>query len=150
MQCFSPIFLLGFLSLQCGPVGLFAGCEAVGRGVPYAASAVDSLQYCDGNYALNKSNLSPPRNESSCPFPKYDRVFVMAQYDDTQIGQFMQEALPRLVYHLDFLLANPDIKIQFGFTKKDKPPISVLPHTYINYLGMFRTFLPFIHSLFPY
>lgn len=125
-------FLLGFLSLNCGPVGLFAGCEAVGRGVPYAASAVHSLQYCDGSSLPNQST-------ARCPFPKYDRVFVMAQYDDTQIGQFMQESLPRLVYHLDFLLANPDIKIQFGFTKKDNPPISVLPHTYINFLGMFTS-----------
>jgi hypothetical protein len=77
----------------------------------------------------------PSNSSSMCPYPKYSRVFIMAQYDDTQIGQFMQESLPRLTYHLDFLLANPDIKIQFGFTKKAAPPKNVLPHAYIAFLG---------------
>jgi hypothetical protein len=77
----------------------------------------------------------PSNSSSMCPYPKYSRVFIMAQYDDTQIGQFMQESLPRLTYHLDFLLANPDIKIQFGFTKKAAPPKNVLPHAYIKFLG---------------
>jgi hypothetical protein len=71
-----------------------------------------------------------------CPYRQYGRVFIMAQYDDTQIGKFMQASLPRLSYHLDFLLANPDIMIQFGFTKKAEPPKNVLPHAYIKFLGM--------------
>lgn len=78
---------------------------------------------------------SPDNSSTECPYPTYSRVFIMAQYDDTQIGQFMQESLPRLVYHLDFLLANPDIKIQFGFTKKAAPPKNVLPHAYVKFLG---------------
>eukprot|EP00605_Chrysophyceae_sp_TOSAG23-4_P002347 GSChrysophyteH1.ASY1.ANO1.2595.1 assembled CDS len=61
----------------------------------------------------------------------------MCQYDDTQIGQFVLEALPKLIYHLDFIYANPDMKIQFGFTKKvDKMPKYVLPHNIFNWLGL--------------
>jgi hypothetical protein len=125
----------------------------VGRGVPPAAEAVSSVQSCRNSVALTdgiRGSFSDDRkslktiviasNFSSfssieCPYPQYSSVFIMAQYDDTQIGQFMQESLPRLAYHLDFLLANPDIKIQFGFTKKTAPPKSVLPHAYINFLG---------------
>ena len=76
------------------------------------------------------------RSLSDCPIPVYNRVFVMTQYDDTQIGQFMQEALPKLVYHLDFLIANPDIRIHFGFTKQPTVPKYVLPHIFFNFLGL--------------
>eukprot|EP00596_Hydrurales_sp_CCMP1899_P002572 CAMPEP_0119038342 /NCGR_PEP_ID=MMETSP1177-20130426/7213_1 /TAXON_ID=2985 /ORGANISM="Ochromonas sp, Strain CCMP1899" /LENGTH=268 /DNA_ID=CAMNT_0007000813 /DNA_START=858 /DNA_END=1664 /DNA_ORIENTATION=+ len=60
----------------------------------------------------------------------------MTQYDDTQIGQFLQESLPKLVYHLDFILANPDMKIQYGFTKRMKLPSVVLPHQVFQWLGI--------------
>ena len=64
------------------------------------------------------------------------RVFIMTQYDDTQIGQFILEALPKLVYHLPFLLANPDIKIHYGFTKQPTLPNFVLPHLFFKWLGV--------------
>jgi hypothetical protein len=60
----------------------------------------------------------------------------MTQYDDTQIGQFMQEALPKLIFHLDFLLANPDVKIHYGFTKQRILPSSVLPHIFFETVGL--------------
>ena len=89
----------------------------------------------------------PSNSSAECPYPTYSRVFIMAQYDDTQIGQFMQESLPRLTYHLDFLLSNPDIKIQFGFTKKAAPPKNVLPHAYIKFLGANAHYF-FMYSVF--
>ena len=188
-MCCLLFVVSGYLAPPCGPVGLFSSCEAVGRGVPFAADAVLHAQQCINSdkgrsegrgrkrvrgrklleeentsssddrssstanatrarglrdisnnvYNIYSSDLSESRDNSvstdTCPYVKYDRVFAMAQYDDTQIGQFMQESLPRLVYHLDFLLANPDIKIQFGFTKKPILPTSVLPHTYFTFLG---------------
>ena len=91
----------------------------------------------------------PSNSSAECPYPTYSRVFIMAQYDDTQIGQFMQESLPRLTYHLDFLLSNPDIKIQFGFTKKAAPPKNVLPHAYIKFLGANAHYF-FIYSVFVF
>lgn len=39
------------------------------------------------------------------------RIFVVAEADDTHIYHIHLEIIPRLVYHLEFLLANPDIKI---------------------------------------
>lgn len=75
-------------------------------------------------------------NEKSCKLRRFDEVFVMTQYDDTQIGQFILEALPKLVYHLDFILSNPDIPIHFGFTKQPVLPSFVLPHIYFEWLGL--------------
>ena len=45
----------------------------------------------------------------------YDRVFVLTQYDDNQIGQFILEVLPKCVYYLQFLTKNPDVFIHFGY-----------------------------------
>jgi Glycosyltransferase 61 len=121
----------GFLALPCGPVGLFASCEAVKYGVPSSTALISYVQGC-----RDSKIISGEVGGSDCPYLVYDRVFVMTQYDDTQIGQFVMEALPKLVYHLDFLLANPDIKIHFGFTKRDNIPSFVLPHNIFNWLGL--------------
>lgn len=112
----------GMFAMPCGPFGLFSSCEAVKWGVPVANNEVANVTRC--------------REGTDCPYPKLGRVFVMTQYDDTQIGQFMQEALPKLVYHLDFLLANPDVKIHYGFTKQPTVPQWVLPHNYFAALGL--------------
>jgi hypothetical protein len=48
----------------------------------------------------------------------------------------MQEALPKLIYHLDFLNANPDVYIHYGFTKQNTIPKYVLPHNFFNWLGL--------------
>ena len=160
----------GMLVPPCGPVGLFAQCEAVNWGV---ATAIDTLKYAQScrdyytsssssnihkygnkfswliNMFTNKQNVVDSKSITSsnnqintltntmCPYEQYNRVFVMAQYDDTQIGQFMQESLPKLVYHLEFLLANPDIKILYGFTKKPSVPAFVLPFYYFKWLGLY-------------
>ena len=121
----------GFLALPCGPFGLFASCEAVKYGVPSSNALVSSAQGCRDSNAISGTD-----GNSSCPFITHDRVFVMTQYDDTQIGQFILEALPKLVYHLDFLLANPDVKIHYGFTKRASIPTFVLPHNIFNWLGL--------------
>jgi len=115
------------LALPCGPFGLLSSCEAVNWGLATANA-----------YLPNATACRQPQNGliDECPLPRHQRVFVLTQYDDTQIGQFMQEALPKLVFHLDFLLANPDIKIHFGFTKQPTVPDYVLPHMYFNFLGL--------------
>eukprot|EP01041_Mallomonas_annulata_P011558 gene11558-24171_t len=40
-----------------------------------------------------------------------DRVFVVAEADDTHVYHVHLEIMPRIIYHKDFLLANPDIMI---------------------------------------
>ena len=113
----------GMFGLPCGPFGLFASCEAVKWGVPAANATISSVELC--------------RNHpESCPYPKVERLFVLTQYDDTQIGQFMQEALPKLIYHLDFLYANPEVRIHYGFTKQPTVPNFVLPHYFFRWLKL--------------
>lgn len=59
------------------------------------------------------------RRSSTCPLPRVESpVFTIAQLDDTQIGQFMLESLPRLLANYDMLMKNPKIKIHFGFSSK--------------------------------
>ena len=123
----------GFLALPCGPLGLFASCESVKYGVPSSTALIDSIQACRNANSVYENGAI---GDEKCPFPIHDRVFVMTQYDDTQIGQFVQEALPKLVYNLDFILANPDIKIHFGFTKQKTIPNFVLPNNIFNWLGL--------------
>ena len=115
----------GMIALPCGPFGLFTSCEAVKWGVPSTAASVHSAEECrkrDG--------------ESSCPLRKYQKVFIGSQYDDTQIGQFILEDLPKIVFHLDYLRSNPDVKIHYGFSKLDEIPKFVLPHLYFKWLGL--------------
>ena len=126
----------GMLSLPCGPFGLFASCEAVNWGVPVAAGKASRDDKVLEQVPVLSIVQQCRRDLSSCPVPVYERVFVMTQYDDTQIGQFMQEALPKLIFHLDFLLANPDVKIHYGFTKQRILPSSVLPHIFFETVGL--------------
>eukprot|EP01039_Chlorochromonas_danica_P005775 gene5775-6360_t len=113
----------GMFAMPCGPFGLFASCEAVKCGLPLASKVVQEVSTCR-------------QHPNSCPYPHHAKVFILTQYDDTQIGQFMQENLPKLFYHLDYLLANPDVKIHFGFTKRDVLPNFVLPHHFFRWLGL--------------
>lgn len=133
----------GMLALPCGPFGLFSSCEAVNWGVSTAAAVVDRVYDCQRYYGapaeyLNRSTKfihSDSTAQPYCPFRRVKRVFLMSQYDDTQIGQFMMESFPRLVYHYDFLKSNPDVYIHFGFTKQEILPNFTLPNIFINWLG---------------
>lgn len=113
----------GMFGMPCGPFGLFASCEAVKWGVPAANVVVPDVETC----------RDPSKQ---CPYPKYKKVFILTQYDDTQIGQFMQENLPKLIYHLDYLKKNKDVKIHFGFTKRSVLPNFVLPHNFFQAFGL--------------
>ena len=87
---------------------------------------------------LHIKNVKECRNSDGkyCEVPVYDQIFVGSQYDDTQIGQFLTEDLPKIVYNLDFIKANPNMKIHFGFTKRDVLPTYVLPHNIFRWLGL--------------
>ncbi len=112
----------GMFSLPCGPFGLYSSCEATNWGLPAAR--------------LHVKNVTECRLGTACKVPKFDKIFVGSQYDDTQIGQFITEDLPKIVYNLDFIKANPEMKIHFGFTKRDVLPIHVLPHNIFEWLGL--------------
>jgi hypothetical protein len=73
----------GMLALRCGPFGLFASCEAVKWGVPLADSLVHTAEKCYED-----------ENHRECQhLDKHDKVFVMTQYDDTQIGIYLSNYL---------------------------------------------------------
>ena len=110
----------GMLVMNCGVFGLLSSCEAVNWGVHTAKKYIPDVITCQTN---------------NCPYPTYQKVFIMSQYDDTQIGQFMMESFPRLVMHLDYLQENPDIMIHFGFTKQPSVPRFTLPNMFLNWLG---------------
>jgi hypothetical protein len=121
----------GMIALPCGPFGLFASCEAFKCGLKlffllYYFSAASPLLFGNCLAGIPPVREALPHvaacqsqsiQSDSCPYPKHERVFVMTQYDDTQIGQFVLEDLPKLFQHLDFLRQNPDVKIHFGFNK---------------------------------
>ena len=113
----------GMFAMPCGPFGLFSSCEAVKCAVPEAAKTVPFVEQCRDS-------------KQQCPYPRYDKVFVLTQYDDTQIGQFMQENFPKLIFHLEYLQQHPEVKIHFGFTKRDILPSYVLPHNFFAYFGL--------------
>ena len=54
----------------------------------------------------------------------HKRVFVVSEVDDTYVYHIHVEIMPRIMYHLEFLLANPDIKILFGCDSKKKDYIT--------------------------
>ena len=60
----------------------------------------------------------------------------MTQYDDVQYGQFVLEALPKLVLHLDYLRKNSHVKIHYGFSKQDDIGTAVMPHIFFDLLGL--------------
>jgi hypothetical protein len=109
--------------LPCGLFGLYSSCEAVSRGANISRPLIRFSASCQNSAA-------------ECPFRVVGRVFVMTQYDDTQIGQFLLEALPKLIYHLDYIKENRDIYIHFGYSKRDVLPRFVLPHLFLRWLGL--------------
>jgi len=54
----------------------------------------------------------------------HQRVFVVAEVDDTYVYHIHLEIVPRLAYHLQFLLDNPDVKILVGCDVKKRPDIT--------------------------
>lgn len=72
----------------------------------------------------------------SCPLPHINSpVFTIAQLDDTQIGQFLLESLPRLIANYQLIRSNPNIKIHYGYSAKHRNST-----TYINSLHRLTAF----------
>eukprot|EP01038_Epipyxis_sp_PR26KG_P010576 gene10576-14206_t len=51
----------------------------------------------------------------------FDKVFVVAEADDTYVYHIHIEIMPRIIYHLEFLSQNPDIQILIGCDSKKDP-----------------------------
>ena len=104
----------GSLALSCGTLSLLASCEAVRYGISHTSNIINKTKGC-----RNIQTKSGGIGGNHCPFITYDRVFVVTQYEDANTVNFFLEVIPKVVYHLEFLLDNPDIKIHYGFKKRD-------------------------------
>lgn len=114
----------GMIAQPCGVFGLLAQCEGFVWGVTTVRKVMSDVDDCR------------PDTIDRCPYKVYDKVFILTQYDDTQIGQFILETLPKLIFHLDYLRAHPEIKIHYGFSKLPVLPAYVLPNGYLDWLGL--------------
>lgn len=121
----------GFLALSCGALGLFASCESFKHGITPTTYLVNQTSGC-----RNTKAQSGEVGDNRCPFVSYDRVFVVTQYNDADTVHFFLEVIPKVLYHLDFLLDNPDIKIHYGSSKKDNSPIMQVPQMIFDWLGL--------------
>lgn len=119
------VSMCGQILLSCGVIHTNTNC----RSIAYQTQAKSFQKYCPLSLLsshktssiyqpINKKNITISKCHSKAPFDQmiyyYDKVFVIAQVDDTYIYHIHLEILPRIVYHLDFLLKNPDIQILYG------------------------------------
>lgn len=117
--------------MACGYLHTTANCMATG----YRWQAQQFHKRCFKSRATN--NTTRPKwevggsaysCEEGAPWETeviyHKRVFVVSEVDDTYVYHIHVEIMPRIVYHLEFLLANPDIKILFGCDSKKKDYIT--------------------------
>eukprot|EP00981_Chlorochromonas_danica_P002296 scaffold440_cov277-Ochromonas_danica.AAC.30 len=131
----------GQASLPCGIVHPSTTCFTVGhRGL---SSRFHRQCGADSNkMKKNKKQAGSKREESistttsnrcssGTPFSSNisdvteQSVFVIAEIDDTYTYHIHLEIAPRLVYHLPFLQANPDVKILYGCDYKKNSQLTL-------------------------
>jgi hypothetical protein len=123
----------GHIANSCGVFGLFASCEAVRLGLSPAQEVVKDVIDCQKAHAADRS-LRPVKDAPTCKYPRIDRVFVMSQFEDSLFDRFLTESLPRLVYHLDYVLSNYNVAIHFGSPENMLLSRRVL--AYLSWLGL--------------
>jgi hypothetical protein len=128
----------GQISSECGLIHTLSNCKGRGDTVganrfrencPISLQNFTSYKFRPKNgtcFGVPKKNGKPNPNS----YENHDAVFVVAEHDDTHVYHIHLEIMPRIVYHLDFLLANPDIKILIGCDtkKKEKSTIQGFVH----------------------
>ena len=123
----------GIISLPCGLFGLFAACEAANLGIAAANGFSSEVEGCRQSHFWSRS-LTPPTKEYECRYPLFDRVFVFTQYNSVYFGTFILESLPRLVLHLDYVLANHNMAIHFGWSRNSN--MHTMTNAYLHWLGL--------------
>jgi hypothetical protein len=121
----------GIIAKECGYYQSHEGCETIYRfmGRKWFQSCRDGVISRYGRSAWSNTGSSSVwsgSNESvyrllgackheveplSTPIKKQNRVFVITSQWDTNYHHFLVDSLTKLIRHLDFLKANPDIKI---------------------------------------
>ena len=68
-------------------------------------------------YQGDPADLTPSLATADVPNAHYSRVFVISAGWDANYHHFMLDSVTRLIRYLDFLLANPDVKIHIRATE---------------------------------
>ena len=127
----ASVSMCGDISMSCGYLHTTANCMATG----YRWQAQQFHKKCFKSRAANynarpnwESGSTAYTCEEGAPWDTdvvyHRRVFVVSEVDDTYVYHIHVEIMPRITYHLEFLLANPDIKILFGCDSKRKDYIT--------------------------
>ena len=118
------ISMCGHIVTNCGIVRTTANCMA--EGFKEQARLFESK--CPLSVAFSSDSSASlsclPGAPWSQAVARHQRVFVVAQVDDTYVYHIHLEIVPRLAYHLKFLLDNPDVKILVGCDVKKRPEIT--------------------------
>eukprot|EP01038_Epipyxis_sp_PR26KG_P010064 gene10064-13524_t len=118
----SYVSMCGQIYSRCGLIHTTANCMATG----YQSQALLFRKKCD--ISLMERTLldtSPPQLDGThivcdrgAPFDTkvyfHEKVFIVAEVDDTYVYHIHLEIIPRIILHLDYLLTNSDIKILYG------------------------------------
>jgi hypothetical protein len=119
----SFVSMCGHISSECGIIHTLSNC----LGGRHTRDAKMFNQKCPTSLQNSSSFEYRPKN-STCfvgtpyasSYENHEKVFVVAEHDDTHVYHIHLEIMPRIIYHLDFLIANPDIKILIGCDSKKK------------------------------
>ena len=116
----SFVSMCGSIHTTCGLIHTNANC----KGTAFLTMGQAFKNKCSYNL-LNNIHIKSGFNFScskGTPFSNdivvHDRVFVLGEVDDTYIYHIHLEIMPRIIYHLDFIKNNPDIKIIIGCDTK--------------------------------
>ena len=130
-------FNLGIIGKQCGYIQSHESCETIFKflGRKWYNKCQKSISdlnlpwdsVWDGsNKSVNSLLLACPEKHEkfSTPVKRHKKVFIIAAGWDSNYHHFLLDSLSRLIRHIDFLKANPDIKIHIraieqSFKKQD-------------------------------
>ena len=127
------VSMCGHISANCGLVRTTANCMATGyRGQAqlFAQKCPTSLFPSDAPVGVGGGGGGDAfKCKTGAPFSElfvfHKRVFVVAEVDDTYSYHVHLEIMPRIVYHLQFLKENPDVKILIGCDTKKNPEVTL-------------------------
>eukprot|EP00596_Hydrurales_sp_CCMP1899_P000720 CAMPEP_0119036636 /NCGR_PEP_ID=MMETSP1177-20130426/4473_1 /TAXON_ID=2985 /ORGANISM="Ochromonas sp, Strain CCMP1899" /LENGTH=540 /DNA_ID=CAMNT_0006996791 /DNA_START=146 /DNA_END=1768 /DNA_ORIENTATION=- len=111
----SFVSMCGDVSTKCGLVRTQANCQAIQE--TFDAKLFQSkcpLSLQDKVKGTDMNGTCLPGAPFTSYYEKHKKLFIAAEHDDTHVYHLHLEIMPRIIYHLDFLLANPNIKILIG------------------------------------
>lgn len=114
------VSMCGSIHASCGLIHTNANC----KGTAFLVMGQAFKNKCSYS-KLNTVDIKKGSNftcDKGTPFSNdvvvEDRVFVLGEVDDTYVYHIHLEIMPRIIYHLDFIKNNPDIKISIGCDTK--------------------------------